>query len=227
MTFDEVMTLLAENGSEQTKKVLVKHGVREPFFGAKYVFINKLAAKIKQNQALALQLYATDNTDAMYLAGLIANPQQFDQAMLQDWGDKAYWYMLSEHCVSHVLAESPFADTLTYTWMQKSAPENLASAAWASLSHRLTKNIRTEHFTDEKVNELLDDIAQNIHQAPNRVRYTMNGFLIAAGGMLPQFYDKARSIAQQIGKVKVNMGETACKVPDAFAYIEKVAARSK
>ena len=34
--------------------------------------------------------------------------------------------------------------------------------------------------------------------------------------------DKAQKVASHIGKVEVNMGETACKVPMATIYIQKV-----
>ena len=57
---------------------------------------------------------------------------------------------------------------------------------------------------------------------PNRVRHTMNNFVIAVGSYVPAFTSKAKSIAKAIGEVKVNMGNTACKVPDALAYIKKV-----
>jgi hypothetical protein len=33
---------------------------------------------------------------------------------------------------------------------------------------------------------------------------------------------QAKAAARQIGTVSVNMGETACKVPLATAYIEKI-----
>jgi hypothetical protein len=35
MNLDQVMTELEKFGSEQTKKVLTRHGAQEPFFGVK------------------------------------------------------------------------------------------------------------------------------------------------------------------------------------------------
>jgi hypothetical protein len=35
MTKDEIMQQLAAMGSDQTKKILLKHGAKEPFFGVK------------------------------------------------------------------------------------------------------------------------------------------------------------------------------------------------
>ncbi len=40
-------------------------------------------------------------------------------------------------------------------------------------------------------------------------------------------HDEAMKVAETIGKVQVNMGNTACKVPLAVPYIEKIASRNK
>jgi hypothetical protein len=50
----------------------------------------------------------------------------------------------------------------------------------------------------------------------------MNGFVIAVGCYVEPLLEKAKAAAKAIGKVEVDMGETACKVPLATEYIEKV-----
>jgi hypothetical protein len=54
------------------------------------------------------------------------------------------------------------------------------------------------------------------------VRYTMNAFVIAVGSYVVPLFEDAYRIAGKIGQVHVNMGQTACKVPLATEYIEKV-----
>jgi len=49
----------------------------------------------------------------------------------------------------------------------------------------------------------------------------MNGFLIAVGGYVPDLTEYAKSVAAKIGKGKVDMGKTACKVPDLFPILKK------
>ena len=66
MTLDQVMAALAAKGSEATKKLLVKHGAQEPFFGVKIADLKPLHKTLKGNQAIALQLYATGNADAQF-----------------------------------------------------------------------------------------------------------------------------------------------------------------
>jgi hypothetical protein len=47
------------------------------------------------------------------------------------------------------------------------------------------------------------------------VRYAMNGFLIALGTYVRGLSDLAAQVAAKIGEVSVDMGNTACKVPNA------------
>ena len=43
----------------------------------------------------------------------------------------------------------------------------------------------------------------------------MNGFVIAVGVYISELTEKALRIAEKVGKVHVDMGGTACKVPSA------------
>lgn len=52
--------------------------------------LKKLQKRIKKDYQLALDLYATANYDAMYLAGLIADDARMTQRDLQRWVDQAY-----------------------------------------------------------------------------------------------------------------------------------------
>src|SRR6201992_1981370 len=85
MTVDEIMVQLQANSSESIKKILLKHGVKEPFFGVKVEFLKTIQKKIKMDYQLAKDLYATGNADAMYLAGLIADGGKMTKADLQVW----------------------------------------------------------------------------------------------------------------------------------------------
>ena len=70
-------------------------------------------------------------------------------------------------------------------------------------------------------NKLLDTVGKEIHNAQNRVRYTMNGFVISVATYIVGLTEKAKEVANRIGKVSVNMAGTACKVPLAYDYIDK------
>jgi hypothetical protein len=49
----------------------------------------------------------------------------------------------------------------------------------------------------------------------------MNAFVIAVGVHFRPLSTQAKAAAMEMGEVSVDMGDTACKVPLATAYIEK------
>ena len=93
MTYSEIMTALESMGNESTKKTLIRHGAKEPFWVVKVGDMKKLMKKgVKNNHQLALQLYDSGNSDAMYFAGLIEDATQVTEDQMQDWMEKAYWF---------------------------------------------------------------------------------------------------------------------------------------
>ena len=220
MTTADIMHELQELGSEQTKKTFVRHGASEPLYGVRVGDLKKLQKRIGKNYDLALELYNTGNSDAMYLAGLIADEDKMTKKDLKNWAEKASWYMISEYTVAWVAAESKFGYALALAWID-SPKENIASSGWATLASLVC--ITPDTALDiEALGALLDRVAETIHHAPNRVRYTMNSFVIAAGSSVPALTGTAKAVAENIGLVQVDMGGTACNVPSAGEYILKV-----
>jgi 3-methyladenine DNA glycosylase AlkD len=100
MTVEEVLDQLEKFGDDRTKNTLMIHGAREPLFGVKVADLKKILKQTKKNHELSLGLYATGNSDAMYLAGLMADEKQLTKEQLTDWVEKAYWSYLSEYTVA-------------------------------------------------------------------------------------------------------------------------------
>src|SRR4030095_12833261 len=85
MNVAEVMKELKSMGSESIKKVLVQHGAVEPFYGVRIGDMKKIVKKVKKDHQLALDLYDTGISDAMYLAGLIVDDEKMTKKDLQKW----------------------------------------------------------------------------------------------------------------------------------------------
>ena len=220
MKLSEVMALLGEHGDERTKTTLMKHGAREPIFGVKVADLKKVVKQIKKDHLLSLELYKTGNSDAMYLAGLIADEEQITAELLEEWVDGAYWYYISEFTVPGVAADTLFGRELALRWIQRSE-EGVAAAGWCTYS-RLMAVTEDEDLDLDEIRGLLTKVGETIHDQQNRVRHTMNAFVIAAGSSVAPLLEDAQAVAREIGKVHVDMGGTACKVPLATAYIAKV-----
>ncbi len=221
MTTKQVLEEIKKAGSENTKKVLIKHGAIEPFYGTKVEDLKKIQKKIKENQQeIALDLYDSGISDAQYLAGLMANGAKMTTKQLQNWVQTARWSMIGEYSVPWVTAENENAWTLAMKWID-SPKADIASSGWSTL------NAIVATWPDEKldtglIKKLFTRIEKEIAAAPNRVRYCMNGFVIAAGSYIKAVTKDAVATGKKIGNVEVDMGGTACKVPYAPDYIKKV-----
>jgi 3-methyladenine DNA glycosylase AlkD len=220
MNTAQILNELEGYSSAATKNTYLRHGAKEPLFGVKVQDLKKIVKKVKKNHELALSLYATGNSDAMYLAGLIADESKISKEELRIWAEQANWYMLSEYTVAWITAESPYALELALEWIDSDV-ERLEAAGWSTLSNYLllkpNEELELSFFSD-----LLDRIEKEIHSAKNRVRYTMNGFIIEVGSSIPTLSQKAQQIGFQIGKINVDVGKTSCKVPYSVDYIQKV-----
>jgi len=223
MTSKEILAELKTMGSESVKKIFLRHGAKEPFYGVKVGDMKKIVKKVKMNHALALELFDSGISDAMYLAGLIADDKKMTKKDLNNWVKKANWYMLSEFTVPWVAAGSPFGHELALEWIA-SKDEKIASSGWVTYSCLFPLKPDAELDLKE-IKSLVDRIQKDIHKAPNRVKYTMNNFVISVGGYLPSLSDYAIAAAKKIGKVEINLGDTSCQVPFAPDYIEKMKQR--
>jgi 3-methyladenine DNA glycosylase AlkD len=219
MTAKAILEELRPLGRESYKKVMRNHGVPEPFFGVKIEDLKKIQKRIKRDYQLALDLYDTGNYDAQYLAGLIADDARMTKRDLQRWAEKASG-PLSGCIVPWVAAGSQHAREVALEWIE-SGKELIAAAGWGTLGSL----VALKDDSELDLPELLHRVQKEIHHAPNRVRYAMNGFVIAVGCYVQPLSALARQVGEKIGRVEVDMGDTACKVPFAPEYIEKVAAR--
>ncbi|HBX51521.1 MAG: DNA alkylation repair protein [Bacteroidetes bacterium RIFOXYA12_FULL_35_11] len=220
MTVQEILKELEKLGDANTKKVLMTHGAKEPFFGVKVADLKNILKKTKKNHQLALDLYKTGNSDAMYLAGLMADETKVTKEQLEEWVEQAYWYYLSEFAVPWVTAESKYGFDMGIKWIA-SDKETIASAGWATLA-QMTSLQQYSELDIEAYSKLLDKIEKEIGNAQPRVKYTMNGFVIAVGANIEALRNKAIKVAEKNGKVSVDMRGTACKVPVAKDYIQKL-----
>jgi 3-methyladenine DNA glycosylase AlkD len=220
MTVKEIMADLQAHGSDSIKKILAKHGIKEPFFGVKVEHLKTIQKKVKMDYQLAKDLYATGNADAMYLAGLIADDQKMTKADLNSWVKQALSQNISEYTVPWVAAESKYGYELALKWID-SPEEHIAASGWSTLSGLVSLKQDTE-LDIPALKSLLARVVKTISAAKGRVRHAMNGFVISLGSHVMSLTADAMAAAKKIGTVTVDMNGTACKVPDATDYILKM-----
>jgi 3-methyladenine DNA glycosylase AlkD len=221
-TIAAIMADLKKKGSEKTRTIYARHGMAgKPMFGVSIADLKVIAKTIKGQQALACGLYETGNLDAMYLAGMVADGSQMTADQLTAWAEGAEGLqMISEYTVPWVAVENAQGRELAKRWMA-SKKEHVASSGWTTYSGLVATKADADLELAE-IEGLLNRVVQGIGGAQNRVRHTMNGFVIAVGSYVRPLLKQAKSAAKQIGDVSVDMGDTACQVPLAMAYIQKI-----
>lgn len=223
MTAQDIINEIKPLGQESYKRTMLKHGVKEPFFGVKIEDMKKIVTRVRTDYQLALDLYDTGIYDAMYLAGLIADDARMTKKDLQKWLSNATSPALAEYTVPWVASGSPHGRELALKWID-SKKDNEMAAGWATLSSIVATKDDSELDIPE-LKKLLDRVSKTIHDAPNRVRYVMNGYVIAVGSYVKPLTDAAMQAAKKIGDLTVDLvGD--CKLPRATEYIDKVRKRN-
>jgi 3-methyladenine DNA glycosylase AlkD len=220
MTTSEVMAELERLGDPHQLKMYRNHAAKGQRFGVKASDLKIIAKKLKGQQAVVLELYRTGNLDAMYLAGLAVDGGQMTRKELDAWVKAADWGLISEYTVPFAAAESPFARELALKWID-SPKESIATSGWNTYSGWLAMTEDSQLDLPE-IGRLLQRVEKEIATTPNRVRYCMNGFVIAVGASVKPMLSKAKATAKKIGKVDVDVGDTSCKVPLALDTIQKL-----
>ncbi|WP_110934129.1 DNA alkylation repair protein [Paenibacillus bouchesdurhonensis] len=225
MNVEMVMQELEALGKERTKKIYLSNGAHEPLFGVATGAMKPIAKKIKKDQPLAEQLYATGNYDAMYFAGIIADPEAMTAADFDRWMDMAYFYMLSDYVVAVTLSETNIAQEVADKWIA-SGQELRMSAGWSCYCW-LLGNRPDGEFSESKIANMLQMVERTIHDSPERTKYAMNNFMYTVGVSYVPLHDQALKTAETVGPVEVNRDKAKSKYLNAAENIHKAVAKSQ
>ena len=225
MDCETVMQELESLGKERMKKIYISNGAHEPLFGVATGAMKPLAKKIKKNQPLAEQLYSTGNYDAMYFAGIIADPMTMSEADFERWMDAAYFYMLSDFVVAVTLAETDIAQDVADKWIS-SGEELRMSAGWSCYCWLLGNRPDSE-FSTSKISSMLDQVENTIHDSPDRTKSAMNNFIYTVGISYLPLHDKAVETAKAVGPVEIRRDKKKNSILLASENIQKEIDRGK
>ncbi|MFS0892298.1 DNA alkylation repair protein [Peribacillus frigoritolerans] len=225
MNVEMVMQELEDLGKERTKKMYISNGAHEPLFGVATGAMKPIVRKIKINQDLAEELYSTGNYDAMYFAGIIADPKAMTESDYDRWMDAAYFYMLSDYVVAVTLSESDIAQEVSDKWIA-SGEELRMSAGWSCYCW-LLGNRKDVEFSESKISDMLDLVKNTIHESPERTKSAMNNFLSTVGISYLPLHEKAVETAKAIGNVEVKRDKKKNSFLNAYESIQKEVGRGR
>lgn len=218
MDFKQVYSLLEGYGTEQNRKIYARHGAPEKMFGVSHANLNLLKKRIGINHDLAIKLWDSKNMDARCLATMIADPKAFTFENAKQWISDCTYYNLIDLLVSNLLFKTKFAQKLMEEYV-RSQNEWEGRVGWKLVALFALKQ---NTLSDAYLLPYVAFIESKIQESRNRTKEAMNMALIAIGCRNNNLEKRCLQVADCIGQVHIDHGNTSCKTPDARAYILKV-----
>ncbi|MFI9823260.1 DNA alkylation repair protein [Streptomyces sp. NPDC052013] len=212
----EVMAELAELEDPKAREVNERHGDDH---GVNLTRLRALAKRLKTQQDLARQLWATDDTAAKLLALLICRPKAFEREELDAMLRAARTPKVHDWLVNYVVKKSPHAEDLRVAWSADPDPA-VASAGWALTTERVAK--KPEGLD---LDGLLDVIEAEMKDAPDRLQWAMNQCLAQIGIEHPGHRACALAVGERLEVLKDYPTSPGCTSPYAPTWINEMVRR--
>ncbi|MFD4639738.1 DNA alkylation repair protein [Lentzea sp. NPDC058436] len=210
------MAELAALEDPKARAVNEKHGDDH---GVNLGKLRAIAKRLKTQQDLALQLWATGDTAARLLALLVCRPKAFSHDELDVMLREAERPKVHDWLVNYVVKKSPHAEALRVLWMDD-ADAVVASAGWALTVDRVAK--KPEGLD---LDGLLDVIELDMKGAPQRLQWAQNHCLAQIGIEHPALRARALEIGERLEVLKDYPTPPNCTSPFAPIWINEMVKR--
>jgi 3-methyladenine DNA glycosylase AlkD len=215
-TVAELMAELAELEDPRMREVNERHGDDH---GVNLSKLRLIAKRLKTQQELARELWATGDTAAKLLAMLVCRPKEFEREDLDTMLRGAGAPKVQDWLVNYVVKKSPHAEALRLAWFADPDPV-VASAGWALTSERVVKQPEGLDLAG-----LLDVIEAQMKTAPDRLQWAMNTCLAQIGIVHAEHRARAIEIGERLEVLKDYPTPPNCTSPFAPIWIGEMVRR--
>ena len=219
MTLTETLAQLESLGHEKVRAQNSKSGAGTNQFGVRRGDVRKLAAKIKNDHELALQLWATGNIDAQFLAILLIKPKDLSKDEVDGMMRAIDFVQVADWFISYIVSKHPDKESLRQGWMADGDPW-AARAGWALTAERISK--RPDGID---LPGLLNRIESDMRDAAPEVQWTMNNCLAGIGIHFPEHRQRALAIGEALGIYRDYPVSKGCTSPFAPIWIAEMVSR--
>ncbi|MFJ8832804.1 DNA alkylation repair protein [Micromonospora aurantiaca] len=181
--------------------------------------LRAIAKRLKTQQELARELWATGDSAARLLALLICRPKAYGRDELDAMLREARTPKVHDWLVNYVVKKSPHAEPLRLAWSADPDPV-VASAGWALTVERVARNPDGLDLAG-----LLDVIEAEMAGAPERLQWAMNHCLAQIGIEHAAYRDRAIGIGERLGVLKDYPTPPGCTSPYAPVWINEMVRR--
>jgi 3-methyladenine DNA glycosylase AlkD len=215
-TVAELMAELAALEDPQIRAVNEKHGDDH---GVNLTKLRAVAKRVKTQQDLARQLWATGDSSARLLALLVCRPKAFERDELDTMLRAAGTPKVHDWLVNYVVKKNPHAEDLRVAWSADPDPV-VASAGWALTTERVAKKPDGLDLA-----ALLDVIEAEMADAPARLQWAMNHCLAQIGIEHAEHRARAIAIGERLRVLEDYPTPPNCTSPFAPVWIAEMVRR--
>jgi 3-methyladenine DNA glycosylase AlkD len=214
----DVMEELAGLEDPQARRVNERRGDDH---GVNLGKLRALAKRLKTQQELARELWATGDTVARLLAILICRPKAFALEDLDLMVREASVPKVHDWFVNYVVKKNPHLEELRRAWVADPDPI-VASAGWALTTEQVGKQPERLDLPG-----LLDVIEAEMKDASDRLQWAMNHCLAQIGIQHPEHRARAIDIGERLEVLKDYPTPPNCTSPFAPVWITEVVRRQQ
>ena len=211
-----VLAELAALEDPRIREVNARHGDDH---GVNLTKLRAVATRLKTQQDLARELWATGDTAARLLALLVCRPKSFGRDELDAMLREARTPKVHDWLVSYVVKKNPHAEELRVAWLADPDPV-VASAGWALTTERVAKKPDGLDLPG-----LLDVVEAEMKDAPDRLQWAMNHCLAQIGIEHPEHRARAIAVGERLRVLEDYPTPPNCTSPFAPIWIAEVVRR--
>ncbi|WP_054310864.1 DNA alkylation repair protein [Mesorhizobium sp. 1M-11] len=213
-----IADVMAELAALENPKMRAANEERGDDHGVNLSALRGIAKRLKVQNELAKELWATGNTAAQLLATLIARPKAFSAKELDSMIRHIHAPKLLDWFVVNLVKPGKHAEELRLSW--KDDTDLVGRAGWSLTTDRVIKN-------DDGLNivGLLDQIEQEMKDAPGPKQWSMNHCLAEIGIRQPRHRVRAIGIGEKLKVLIDYPASPGCTPPYAPIWIAEMVRR--
>jgi 3-methyladenine DNA glycosylase AlkD len=186
--------------------------------GVNLTRLRELAKRLGTQHALARPLWETGHTAARLLATLVCKPKTFSPADLESMIHDIRAPKLLDFVLVNIVKKGPHAEALRVRW--KDGDDLVGRAGWSLTTERVVKNA-----AGLDLDALLDQIAQEMKQAPVHKQWAMNHCLAEIGIHHREHRARAIQIGERLAVLIDYPASPGCTPPYAPVWIAEMVRR--
>jgi 3-methyladenine DNA glycosylase AlkD len=217
ITLTDTMRQLAALADPRIQALNERHGDDH---GVNLTQLRALAKRLKTQHELAHQLWATGDTAAGLLATLLYRPKSLAAAELDAMVRDIRSPKLLDWFIVNVVTPGRHAEQLRVAWI--GAAGLVGRAGWSLTVRRVVTNA-----AGLDLEALLDDIEQQMKQAPPHKQWAMNHCLAEIGIHHREHRARAMAIGEKLGVFVDYPVSPGCTPPYAPTWIAEMVRRRK